>query len=74
MDEDHESSNAELENSGSAGISSDDESHSGNNLVLSEKCRRTATMNLLDLPLWPRHFVPATLAPYSYEPVTATAP
>ena len=65
MDEDHEPSDAELENSGSTGISSDDESHSGNNLVSSEECSEDSNNELAGT---------ATLAPYSYEPVTATAP
>ena len=61
-----ELSDAELEDSGSAGRSSDDGSHSGSDPVSSENpVRKTATMSSLDLPLWLRTVL---------SQVTATAP
>ena len=59
MDEDHEFSDAELEDSGSAGRSSNDGSHSGSDPVSSDESSEDSNDELSGS---------ATLAPYSFEP------
>ena len=60
MDENHELSDAELEDSGSAGRSSDDGSHSGSDPISSDESSEEDSNDELSGS--------ATLAPYSFEP------